>query len=135
MTGLRSPSRRSNDRSVQMGGGRTPIVGSVPVGVDGTSRRRQPVATTVGGGVDRRGGIEPTKPARTAKVFGVAVVVHGSVSQQNPIALPVRSPSGRRHGGALDARRTEVGSVAERVDVAVARRNPVALTGSVVAQR
>ena len=57
MTRPRSPARRSNDRSVQMGGSHSAIVGCVPIRVDCTTCRRQPVAATISGGIDRGGRI------------------------------------------------------------------------------
>ena len=114
-----------------MGSSHTAVVGCVPIRVDGTAGRRHPVATTISSGIDRGGGIEASKTARTAEVFGVAIVVDGSISQKDPIAPAVRSPNGRGHRGTLHARRSEIGSIAKRVDVAVVRGDPIAMTGGI----
>ena len=51
-----------------MGGGHTAIVGRVPIRVDGSTCRRQPIATTISGGINRGGRIDASKAARAADV-------------------------------------------------------------------
>src|ERR1700753_2067536 len=122
-----SEAGRRNDGVVQTGGRHPSGIGGVAKAVDASQGGGDPVTGTRGVAEDCRGWIgrgEAVCGWRT-KVRGITVGKSLTVTEKDPVTEAVRGSDSWGHGSVFGS--TQVGSIAEGVDVAVGGDEPVSV--------